>query len=174
VIRFDYEITLLTVRAKRASGEIETVFCDPIGHRQIKGDYVESWQPHPMSAAALDKSREIARAVTGNLGGRGIFGVELFVSDDVWFSEMSPRPHGTGMVTMIGTEQFGARDSRPAVDVRARVRNQRRDLRRTGCDGIAFEGVAGRLRFQPDLRLFSGGRLRACWAWRWPPPLSAP
>jgi phosphoribosylglycinamide formyltransferase 2 len=102
MIRFDYEITLLTVRARGADGSIETRFCDPIGHVQVKGDYVESWQPQPMSPQALDKARDIARAVTGNLGGRGLFGVELFVrGDEVWFSEVSPRPHDTGMVTMI-------------------------------------------------------------------------
>ncbi|OZI25915.1 phosphoribosylglycinamide formyltransferase 2 [Bordetella genomosp. 9] len=101
-IRFDYEITLLTVRARAASGEVETRFCDPIGHKQVDGDYVESWQPHPMSATALQRARDIALAVTGNLGGLGLFGVELFVAgDQVWFSEVSPRPHDTGMVTMI-------------------------------------------------------------------------
>jgi phosphoribosylglycinamide formyltransferase 2 len=100
-IDFDYEITLLTVRALGDSGAIETSFCEPIGHVQIAGDYVESWQPQPMSAAALDRARAYARAVTGNLGGTGIFGVELFVrGDEVWFSEVSPRPHDTGMVTM--------------------------------------------------------------------------
>jgi phosphoribosylglycinamide formyltransferase 2 len=100
-IRFDYEITLLTVRAPGANGQIETHFCDPIGHVQVSGDYVESWQPHPMSAKALQTSREIAKAITDNLGGQGLFGVELFVAgDQVWFSEVSPRPHDTGMVTM--------------------------------------------------------------------------
>lgn len=101
-IDFDYEITQLTVRAKGADGSVETHFCDPIGHVQVSGDYVESWQPHPMTPAALQKSRDIARAVTENLGGQGLFGVELFVKgDQVWFSEVSPRPHDTGMVTMI-------------------------------------------------------------------------
>ncbi|MGC4395539.1 formate-dependent phosphoribosylglycinamide formyltransferase [Hydrogenophaga sp. T2] len=100
-IRFDYEITLLTVRALGADGAVETHFCDPIGHVQVSGDYVESWQPHPMSPVALQKSREIAQAITENLGGQGLFGVELFVAgDQVWFSEVSPRPHDTGMVTM--------------------------------------------------------------------------
>jgi phosphoribosylglycinamide formyltransferase 2 len=100
-IAFDYEITQLTVRALGASGQVETHFCDPIGHVQISGDYVESWQPHPMSAVALERSRQIAKAVTDNLGGQGLFGVELFVQgDQVWFSEVSPRPHDTGMVTM--------------------------------------------------------------------------
>lgn len=101
-VDFDYEITLLTVRARGTSGEIETQFCEPIGHRQVSGDYVESWQPHPMPKAALDRARQIATAVTQDLGGQGIFGVELFVKgDDVWFSEVSPRPHDTGMVTMV-------------------------------------------------------------------------
>jgi phosphoribosylglycinamide formyltransferase 2 len=101
-IRFDYEITLLTVRARNAAGQVETSFCEPIGHKQVDGDYVESWQPHPMSAIALARSRDVALAVTGELGGLGIFGVELFVAgDQVWFSEVSPRPHDTGMVTMI-------------------------------------------------------------------------
>lgn len=109
-IDFDYEITLLTVRARAASGAIETQFCEPIGHVQVSGDYVESWQPHPMSAAAQAEARRIAQAVTDNLGlgldgqpaGLGLFGVELFVKgDQVWFSEVSPRPHDTGMVTMI-------------------------------------------------------------------------
>jgi phosphoribosylglycinamide formyltransferase 2 len=101
-IDFDYEITQLTVRALGADGQVHTHFCDPIGHVQVSGDYVESWQPHPMSPQALARSREIAQAVTANLGGRGVFGVELFVKgDQVWFSEVSPRPHDTGMVTMV-------------------------------------------------------------------------
>ncbi|OZI47481.1 phosphoribosylglycinamide formyltransferase 2 [Bordetella genomosp. 5] len=105
-IKFDYEITLLTVRARGADGTIETRFCEPIGHKQVDGDYVESWQPHPMSPTALERSREIALAVTSELGGLGIFGVELFVAgDEVWFSEVSPRPHDTGMVTMITQAQ---------------------------------------------------------------------
>lgn len=96
-IDFDFEITLLTVRHT-----VGTSFCEPIGHRQVHGDYHESWQPHPMSAAALSESKRIAEAVTGALGGFGIFGVELFIKGDtVWFSEVSPRPHDTGMVTMI-------------------------------------------------------------------------
>ena len=100
-IDFDYEITLLTVRALGADGRIETHYCEPIGHIQVSGDYVESWQPHPMAPAALQRARDIAKAVTDNLGGQGLFGVELFVKgDQVWFSEVSPRPHDTGMVTM--------------------------------------------------------------------------
>lgn len=101
-IAFDYEITQLTVRALNAQGQVQTHFCDPIGHVQVSGDYVESWQPHPMTPAALAESRRIAKTVTDNLGGQGLFGVELFVKgDQVWFSEVSPRPHDTGMVTMI-------------------------------------------------------------------------
>ncbi len=100
-IDFDYEITLLTVRARGADGQVETQFCAPIGHLQVSGDYVESWQPHPMHPAALEKAQHIARSVTSDLGGQGLFGVELFVKgEQVWFSEVSPRPHDTGMVTM--------------------------------------------------------------------------
>ncbi|MBO6543516.1 MAG: formate-dependent phosphoribosylglycinamide formyltransferase [Alphaproteobacteria bacterium] len=100
-IEFDYEITLLTVRAKGPGGEIETHFCAPIGHLQKNGDYVESWQPQAMSPVALRRAQEVAAKVTDSLGGRGIFGVELFVKgDDVWFSEVSPRPHDTGLVTL--------------------------------------------------------------------------
>ena len=106
-IDFDFEITLLTVRAKNpATGAIETHFCDPIGHRQDAGDYVESWQPQPMSAIALATSQQIADKVTTALGGCGIFGVELFVKgDQVWFSEVSPRPHDTGLVTLASQFQ---------------------------------------------------------------------
>jgi phosphoribosylglycinamide formyltransferase 2 len=99
-IQFDYEITLLTLRHGQ-----NTSFCAPIGHLQVDGDYRESWQPHPMTAAALERAQQIARVVTDNLGGQGIFGVELFVrGDQVWFSEVSPRPHDTGMVTLISQE----------------------------------------------------------------------
>ncbi|MBK1612969.1 phosphoribosylglycinamide formyltransferase 2 [Rubrivivax gelatinosus] len=100
-IDFDYEITLLTVRALGADGQPQTQFCAPVGHVQVSGDYVESWQPHPMSPAALAAARDIAKKITDDLGGLGLFGVELFVKgDQVWFSEVSPRPHDTGMVTM--------------------------------------------------------------------------
>ncbi|MBX3607996.1 MAG: formate-dependent phosphoribosylglycinamide formyltransferase [Piscinibacter sp.] len=100
-IDFDYEITQLTVRSVGERGDVETSFCAPIGHVQVSGDYVESWQPHPMAPRALERAREIAEAVTDNLGGLGLFGVELFVQgEQVWFSEVSPRPHDTGMVTM--------------------------------------------------------------------------
>jgi phosphoribosylglycinamide formyltransferase 2 len=106
-IDFDFEITLLTVRAKNpATGEIETSYCDPIGHRQDSGDYVESWQPQPMTPVALEESKRIANKVTTALGGCGIFGVELFVKGDkVWFSEVSPRPHDTGLVTLASQFQ---------------------------------------------------------------------
>lgn len=161
-IDFDYEITLLTVRAVGASGQVETFFCEPIGHVQVKGDYVESWQPQPMSAAALSRSREIAGAVTDNLGGRGIFGVELFVKgDQVWFSEVSPRPHDTGMVTMCSQIQseFDLH-ARAILGLPVNV-----SLRAPGASaviyggmdatGIAFEGVAEALTVpQSDLRLF--------------------
>ena len=101
-IDFDYEITLLTVRALGVDGSVETHFCEAIGHVQVSGDYVESWQPHAMPPAALARSRQIAKAVTDDLGGQGLFGVELFVKgEQVWFSEVSPRPHDTGMVTVI-------------------------------------------------------------------------
>ena len=100
-IDFDYEITLLTVRALDGKASVQTQFCEPIGHVQVSGDYVESWQPHPMSPVALKKAQQIAKAVTDDLGGQGLFGVELFVKgEEVWFSEVSPRPHDTGMVTM--------------------------------------------------------------------------
>jgi len=106
MIDFDYEITLLTVRALNADGEVITHFCEPIGHIQQQGDYVESWQPQVMTKKALSEAKHIAEKVTGNLGGRGIFGVELFIKgDDAWFSEVSPRPHDTGMVTMASMRQ---------------------------------------------------------------------
>ncbi len=100
-IDFDFEITLLTVRSLNAQGEVITSFCEPIGHIQVNGDYRESWQPQAMSANALQAACDIAARITDEIGGLGLFGVELFVSGDkVWFSEVSPRPHDTGMVTM--------------------------------------------------------------------------
>ncbi|XSG86335.1 MAG: formate-dependent phosphoribosylglycinamide formyltransferase [Methylohalobius sp. ZOD2] len=105
-VDFDFEITLLTVRALNLQGQTETYFCQPIGHRQENGDYVESWQPQAMTPKALVEAQRIAAAVVESLGGRGLFGVELFVRGDrVWFSEVSPRPHDTGMVTMAGQGQ---------------------------------------------------------------------
>ena len=106
LVNFDYEITLLTVRARGSDGTVGTHFCEPIGHLQVSGDYVESWQPHPMSTTALAESRRIAGQVTDALGGTGLFGVELFVAGDrVWFSEVSPRPHDTGLVTLTSQHQ---------------------------------------------------------------------
>ena len=105
-VDFDYEITLLTVRAVGNDGNVQTQFCEPIGHLQVHGDYVESWQPQPMSSVALKRAKAIAQAVTDNLGGQGVFGVELFVQgDQVWFSEVSPRPHDTGLVTLCTQHQ---------------------------------------------------------------------
>ncbi|CAF2064779.1 unnamed protein product [Rotaria magnacalcarata] len=104
-IAFDYEITLLTIRHLDANGQAKTSFCAPIGHVQIDGDYRESWQPAAMSAQALKNAEDIAEKITSNLGGRGLFGVELFVcGDQVIFSEVSPRPHDTGMVTLISQD----------------------------------------------------------------------
>ena len=161
-IEFDYEITLLTVRALGKSGSVETHFCEPIGHVQVNGDYVESWQPQPMSPAAAAKAREIAGRITGDLGGRGIFGVELFVKDDeVWFSEVSPRPHDTGMVTMCTQAQSEFELHARAilglpVDTRLREPGASAVIY-GGIDarGIAFDNVAKALEVpQTDLRLF--------------------
>lgn len=106
VIHFDYEITQLTVRALGADGGVKTHFCEAIGHVQVQGDYVESWQPQGMSPIALERAREMAKKITDDLGGLGVFGVELFIKgDEVWFSEVSPRPHDTGMVTMCSQKQ---------------------------------------------------------------------
>lgn len=105
-VNFDYEITLLTVRALNSEGITKTYFCEPIGHRQEQGDYRESWQPQEMTETALQNAQEIAKKVTDNIGGLGLFGVELFVQGDaVWFSEISPRPHDTGMVTLVTQRQ---------------------------------------------------------------------
>jgi phosphoribosylglycinamide formyltransferase 2 len=161
-IDFDYEITLLTVRARGASGQVETAFCEPVGHVQVKGDYVESWQPQTMSVTALQRAREIAATITGDLGGRGIFGVELFVKgEEVWFSEVSPRPHDTGMVTMA-TQRQNEFDlhARAILGLPVDV-----SLREPGASaviyggidaaGIAFEGVADALSSPGiDIRLF--------------------
>ena len=161
-IEFDYEITLLTVRALNDSAAIETYFCDPIGHIQKQGDYVESWQPQPMSATALKNAQHIAKQVTDQLGGRGIFGVELFVKgDDVWFSEVSPRPHDTGMVTMISQQQSEFELHARAilglpVDTSLRSPGASAVIY-GGFDGapITYQGVADALRVpQTDIRLF--------------------
>ena len=162
VIAFDFEITLLTVRTGPDAGQIATHFCEPVGHRQVRGDYVESWQPQPMSAVALERSREMALAVTGALGGRGIFGVELFVrGDQVWFSEVSPRPHDTGMVTMASQPQN-------EFELHARaILGLPVDTRRSACAasaviyggmdarGIAYDGLAEALSIpETEVRLF--------------------
>ncbi|MCC5862236.1 MAG: formate-dependent phosphoribosylglycinamide formyltransferase [Gammaproteobacteria bacterium] len=157
-IEFDYEITLLTLR--HTGG---TSFCAPIGHLQIDGDYRESWQPHPMTERALERAREIAAAITDALGGLGIFGVELFVRDDeVWFSEVSPRPHDTGLVTLVSQElsEFALhlrailglpvpeiRELGPSASVALLAEGQSRD--------VQFQGLAEALA-EPDtaLRLF--------------------
>jgi len=169
-IDFNYEITLLTVRAKGADGAINTHFCEPIGHVQVSGDYVESWQPHPMHPAALEKARQIAKAVTDDLGigldgqstGLGLFGVELFVKgDQVWFSEVSPRPHDTGMVTM--TTQWQNEFELHARAILGLPVNT--SLRSPGASaviyggvdaaGIVFDGVDDALRVpNTDIRLF--------------------
>jgi len=161
-VAFDFEITQLTVRARAADGTIATHFCDPIGHRQVKGDYVESWQPQAMTPAALARSREIAAKVTGELGGLGLFGVELFVQgDEVFFSEVSPRPHDTGLVTLV-TQQMSefALHARAILGLPVDT-----NLREPGASaviyggrearGVAFEGVAEALAVEgADLRLF--------------------
>lgn len=161
-IDFDYEITLLTVRSLDADGQTRTDFCAPIGHRQVQGDYVESWQPQAMSPVALSASQDIAARVTAALGGLGVFGVELFVKgDQVWFSEVSPRPHDTGLVTLATQVQSEfALHARAILGLPVDV-----SLRETGASaviyggieahGVAFEGVAEALCVPTaDLRLF--------------------
>jgi phosphoribosylglycinamide formyltransferase 2 len=161
-VDFDYEVTQLTVRARGRNGHIETHFCEPIGHLQERGDYIESWQPHPMAPTALDKARTIAKAVTDNLGGLGVFGVELFVKGDmVWFSEVSPRPHDTGMVTMAsqGQSEFELHakailglpvDTTLKTPAASAVIYGGHDAK-----GIAFDGVADALSVSGiDIRLF--------------------
>jgi phosphoribosylglycinamide formyltransferase 2 len=161
-IDFDYEITQLTVRALGADGKVETHFCEPIGHIQVSGDYVESWQPHPMRPAALQKCRDICKAVTDSLGGQGLFGVELFVKgDEVWFSEVSPRPHDTGMVTMCTQWQNEFELHARAIlglPVNTALKSPGASaVIYGGVDamGIVFEGVAEALRVpNSDIRLF--------------------
>ena len=162
MVDFDYEITLLTVRARGQGGSIETQFCAPVGHRQVKGDYVESWQPQAMSEKALRASREIARKVTEALGGRGIFGVELFVKGDkVWFSEVSPRPHDTGLVTLVTQYQSEfALHARAVLGLPVSVEMVSPGASAViygGCDakGIAFEGLDQALALPgTEVRLF--------------------
>ncbi|HAU57402.1 MAG TPA: formate-dependent phosphoribosylglycinamide formyltransferase, partial [Comamonadaceae bacterium] len=161
-IDFDYEITLLTVRSLGADGTPVTSFCDPIGHVQVSGDYVESWQPHPMHPAALAKARQIARTVTDNLGGQGLFGVELFVQGvQVWFSEVSPRPHDTGLVTLCTQHQSEFELHARAIlglPVDTSLRNPGASAVIYGgleAAGILFDGVDDALRVPgTDLRLF--------------------
>ncbi|WP_111880938.1 formate-dependent phosphoribosylglycinamide formyltransferase [Paracidovorax anthurii] len=161
-IDFEYEITLLTVRALGEGGEVETHFCEPIGHVQVSGDYVESWQPQPMRSAALERARAIARAVTDNLGGQGLFGVELFVKgDEVWFSEVSPRPHDTGLVTLATQVQSEFELHARAIlglPVNTALRSPGASAVIYGgmdAQGIAFDGVDEALRVPgTDLRLF--------------------
>jgi len=161
-IDFDYEITLLTVRARGAAGQVQTQFCEPIGHVQVSGDYVESWQPQPMPPAARDAARRIALAVTDNLGGLGLFGVELFVKgDQVWFSEVSPRPHDTGMVTLITQWQNEFELHARAIlglPVNTALKSPGASaVIYGGADaaGLLFDGVDEALRVpQTDLRLF--------------------
>ena len=156
-IQFDFEITQLTVRAKDG-----THFCEPIGHVQKDGDYIESWQPQPMSDAARAKARDMAAKVTGSLGGLGIFGVELFVKGDkVWFSEVSPRPHDTGLVTLVSqySSEF-ALHARAILGLPVST-----EMISPGASAVIYGGVdAGALRFEgaaealsvpgADLRLF--------------------
>ncbi len=161
-IDFDYEITLLTVRAVAEQGQICTHFCEPIGHLQVSGDYVESWQPHPMHPEALAKAQAIAQAVTDDLGGQGLFGVELFVKGaQVWFSEVSPRPHDTGLVTL--TTQVQSEFELHARAILGLPVNTA--LRTPGASAViyggvnaqamVFDGVADALRVpNTDLRLF--------------------
>jgi phosphoribosylglycinamide formyltransferase 2 len=169
-IDFDYEITQLTVRALGADGQVETHFCEPIGHIQINGDYVESWQPHPMPAAALQRARQIAKTVTDNLGvgrdgkpsGLGLYGVELFVKgEQVWFSEVSPRPHDTGLVTLTTQVQSEFELHARAIlglPVNTALRSPGASAVIYGgveAKGIVFDGVDEALRVpNTDLRLF--------------------
>ena len=161
-VDFDYEITQLTVRARGADGTVGTHFCEPLGHLQVHGDYVESWQPQPMSEQALAAARAYAHKVTASLGGLGIFGVELFVKGDrVWFSEVSPRPHDTGLVTLATQWQSEFELHARALlglPVDTSLRNPGASRVIYGgveAAGIVFEGVDEALRVEgTDLRLF--------------------
>ncbi len=169
-IDFDYEITLLTVRARGADGAIHTHFCEPIGHKQVSGDYVESWQPQRMTPLALQRAQSIAKAVTDDLGrglqgqpdGCGLYGVELFIKgDEVWFSEVSPRPHDTGLVTLCTQWQSEFELHARAIlglPVDTSLRNPGASAVIYGgvdAQGIVFEGVDQALAVEgTDLRLF--------------------
>ena len=161
-IEFDFEITMLTVRALDALGEIETRFCAPVGHRQVKGDYVESWQPQAMSATALMRAEAMALEVTSALGGLGLFGVELFVKgDEVWFSEVSPRPHDTGLVT-LATQQLSEFALHARAILGLPVDTSLREIGASAviyggmeAKGVAFEGIEAALAVPTaELRLF--------------------
>jgi phosphoribosylglycinamide formyltransferase 2 len=170
IVEFDYEITQLTVRARGSDGGVETHFCEPVGHVQVDGDYVESWQPMPMHPAALERARQIAKTITDDLGrglngepaGLGIYGVELFVKgEEVWFSEVSPRPHDTGLVTLITQWQSEFDLHARAIlglPVDASLRNPGASAVIYGgldAEGIVFEGVDQVLAVSgTDLRLF--------------------
>ncbi|MFM2185758.1 MAG: hypothetical protein RIR43_330 [Pseudomonadota bacterium] len=169
-IDFDYEITLLTVRARGADGAIHTHFCEPIGHKQVSGDYVESWQPQRMTPLALQRAQAIAKAVTDDLGrglqgqpdGCGLYGVELFIKgDEVWFSEVSPRPHDTGLVTLCTQWQSEFELHARAIlglPVDTSLRNPGASAVIYGgvdAQGIVFDGVDQALAIEgTDLRLF--------------------
>lgn len=167
-VEFDVEITLLTVRALGPDGGVHTSFCAPIGHVQVGGDYVESWQPEPMRALALRRAQDIARSVTDALGGLGIFGVELFVrGDHVWFSEVSPRPHDTGLVT-LATQWQSEFDLHARAVLGLPVDTGHRGAGASAviygaeaATGVVFEGVAEALAVEgTELRLFGKAESR--------------
>jgi phosphoribosylglycinamide formyltransferase 2 len=161
-VDFDFEITLLTVRALNKTGDVMTYFCAPIGHVQESGDYRESWQPQVMSVASLQLSQDIAYKVTHEMGGLGLFGVELFIKgDDVWFSEVSPRPHDTGMVTMVTQKQNEFELHARAIlglPVNAQLHNEGASaviLGGTNATGVVYEGLAQALAIDDtEIRLF--------------------
>lgn len=161
-VDFDFEITLLTVRALNEAGDVMTFFCAPIGHVQESGDYRESWQPQVMSVASLELSQDIAYKVTHEMGGLGLFGVELFIKgDDVWFSEVSPRPHDTGMVTMVTQKQNEFELHARAIlglPVNAQLHNEGASaviLGGINATGVVYEGLAQALAIDDtEIRLF--------------------
>ena len=161
-IDFDFEITLLTIRALNEKGEVQTSFCAPIGHVQENGDYRESWQPQAMTDASLNLSKEIAFKVTDEIGGLGLFGVELFIKGDaVWFSEVSPRPHDTGMVTMVTQRQNEFELHARAIlglPVNAQLHNEGASaviLGGVNATGVRYDGLAEALTVpDTEVRLF--------------------